>query len=67
MMEKIQRIIDIIVELNILVVQVYIASALVLAFFAIIVNSKKLKRLNMKQQMLFFILQPILWLKEIVK
>jgi len=67
MMEKIQRIIDIIVELNILVGQVYIASALVLAFFAIIVNSKKLKRLNMKQQMLFFILQPILWLKEIVK
>jgi len=63
----INKFMDIAVELNILVLQAYIVSALLLAVFAIIVNPKKLRKASMKKQMLFFILQPILWLKEIRK
>ena len=58
------EIIDMAIELNILMLQAYIVSALLLAILAIITNPKKLRNISMGKQILFFILQPILWLKE---
>ncbi|MBW6487502.1 hypothetical protein [Sulfurimonas sp.] len=48
-------------------VVVYIAVAFVMAIAVLITNYKKLKRLNWWQQILFFVLQPILIIREGIK
>ena len=55
------------IEIIKVIAEVYLFIALVMGLIAVIANKKALVKMSVKRQVLFFILQPILLIKEITQ
>ena len=55
------------IEIIKVIAEVYLFISLVMGLIAVIANKKALVKMSVKRQVLFFILQPILLIKEITQ
>ena len=66
-MVSIYEIIDFCMTLNTIFIIGYLLMALILALSALLTNHKRLQKMSFKEQMMFFVYQPIIFIKEIRK
>ncbi len=55
------------IEIIKVIAELYLFIALVMGLVAVIANNKALVKMSVKRQVLFFILQPILLIREIIQ
>ena len=56
---------DLWLDLNLIFILGYLIMVLVFAFFALLTNYKRLQKMSYKEQFMFFVWQPYLFIKEI--